>query len=120
MKGNSKAKLQAEEEARGAVTRRSFIWVWVKIKPPGDSMFPFTRVSFWVHIFDPQPFDVSSPAKYSWVRANGARSPNFGLAILFAMLIANNPLRKSSFGSPPAQFGSLSLSMTKALGSKLR
>ena len=35
-------------------------WAWVKIKPSGDrrfqSMFPFTRVPFWVHIFDPQPF----------------------------------------------------------------
>ena len=35
------------------------IWVWVKIKPPGDrrfwSMFPLTRVPFWVQIFDPPP-----------------------------------------------------------------
>ena len=34
-------------------------WVWVKIKVPGDrrfwSMFPFTRLTFWVPNFDPQP-----------------------------------------------------------------
>ena len=35
-------------------------WVWVKIKPTFMdrrfwSMFPFTRIPFWVHIFDPQP-----------------------------------------------------------------
>ena len=33
-----------------------FIWVWVKIKPPGDRRFwfmcPFTRIPFWVHVFD--------------------------------------------------------------------
>ena len=38
------------------------IWVWVKIKPPGDhtfwSMLPLTRVPFWVPIFDPQPYKV--------------------------------------------------------------
>ena len=37
------------------------VWVWVKIKPPGDrrfwSMFPFTMIPFWVHIFDPQPYE---------------------------------------------------------------
>ena len=36
------------------------IWVWVKIKPPGDrrfwSMFPLTRVPFEVPILDPQPY----------------------------------------------------------------
>ena len=38
----------------------AIIWVWVKIKPPGDrrfwSMFPLTRVPFGVPIFDPLPF----------------------------------------------------------------
>ena len=38
------------------------LWVWVKIKPPGDrrfeSLFPFTRVTCWVPIFDPHPFWV--------------------------------------------------------------
>ena len=33
--------------------------LWVKIKPPGDrrfwSLVPFSRVPFWVPIFDPQP-----------------------------------------------------------------
>ena len=33
--------------------------MWVKIKPPWDrrflSLVPFTRVPFWVPIFDPQP-----------------------------------------------------------------
>ena len=36
------------------------MWVWVKLKPPGDhrflSLFPFTRVPFW----EPQPCDVPS------------------------------------------------------------
>ena len=35
------------------------IWVWVKIKPPGDrrfeSLFPFTRASHLGCLFDPQP-----------------------------------------------------------------
>ena len=43
------------------------IWVWVKIKAPGDrrfwSMFPLTRVRFWAPIFDhshvPQNWDAS-------------------------------------------------------------
>ena len=38
----------------------NIIWVWVKIKPPGDyrfwSMLPLARVPFGVPIFDPQPF----------------------------------------------------------------
>ena len=38
------------------------IWVWVKIKPPGDHkfslFFPSSRVPFWVPTFDPQPFPV--------------------------------------------------------------
>ena len=38
----------------------SSIWVWVKIKPPKNhrfySLVPFTRVPFWVPVFDPQPF----------------------------------------------------------------
>ena len=45
-------------------------WVWVKSNPPGDrrfwSMFPFTRIPFWVHIFDPQPngrFSFGFPLK---------------------------------------------------------
>ena len=48
------------------VARRPFqpfsysTWVWVNIKPPEDrrfwSMYLFTRVPFWVPIFDPQPF----------------------------------------------------------------
>ena len=29
-----------------------YTWVWVKVKPPRG---PFTRVPFWVPIFDPQP-----------------------------------------------------------------
>ena len=37
------------------------IWVRVNIKTPRDrrclSMFPFTRVPFWVPIFEPQPFE---------------------------------------------------------------
>ena len=37
-------------------TSKRGIWVWLKIKPPGDrrfwSMVPFTRVPFWVpHMF---------------------------------------------------------------------
>ena len=35
------------------------MWVWVKIKPPGDrrfwSMFPLTRVPLWFLIFEPHP-----------------------------------------------------------------
>ena len=35
------------------------IWLWVKIAPPADhwflSLVPFTRVSFWVPIYDPLP-----------------------------------------------------------------
>ena len=39
---------------------KRFIWVWVKIKPPGDksrfwSMIPFTRIPFWVHILGTIP-----------------------------------------------------------------
>ena len=39
----------------------SSTWVWVKIKPPVDrrffALFPFTRVPFWVPIFDPHPHE---------------------------------------------------------------
>ena len=35
------------------------VWVWVKTRSPGDrrfsSLFPFTRVPFWVPILDPHP-----------------------------------------------------------------
>ena len=46
----------------GQGKREVFAWAWVKIKPAGDrrfqSMFPFTRVPFWVYpILDPQPRD---------------------------------------------------------------
>ena len=39
------------------------IWVWVNLNHQESdcrfwSMFPFTRIPFWVHIFDPQPFDI--------------------------------------------------------------
>ena len=37
----------------------NILCVWVKITSPGDrrcsSLFPFTRVPFWVPIFDPRP-----------------------------------------------------------------
>ena len=42
--------------ARVTPSTRKMEWVWVKRKP-GDrfqSMLPFTRVAFWVHLFDPQ------------------------------------------------------------------
>ena len=36
------------------------IWVWVKMRPPGErrcwSMFSFTGVPIWVRTFDPRPF----------------------------------------------------------------
>ena len=39
------------------------IWVWVKIKPPGDRRFwptlPLVWVPVWVRIFDPQPYVTS-------------------------------------------------------------
>ena len=45
------------------------IWLWVKIKPPGDrrfwSIFPFTRVPFWAPIVDPQPYRVAK-RQVSW------------------------------------------------------
>ena len=51
----------------GAGFHPSTVWVWVKIKPPGDrlslSWVPFTRVPCWVPIVDPQPYgpeDVST------------------------------------------------------------
>ena len=46
--------------------KQTNIWVWVKIKPPGDCGFYslvlftlvlFTRVPLWVLVFDPQPYD---------------------------------------------------------------
>ena len=46
-------------EALAARLAGGGIWRWVKMKPPGDRRFwsfvP-TRVSFWLPVFDPQPF----------------------------------------------------------------
>ena len=55
------------------------IWVWVKIQPTGHasrrfySLFPFTRVPFWVPIFDPRRF---LPASNAWTGATCAGSVN--------------------------------------------
>ena len=45
------AHVVAEAESAGNM------WVWVKMKPPGDQMFPLTRAPFWAPLFDPQPCD---------------------------------------------------------------
>ena len=54
--------LEGVGQREGLVGSRCYdfnVRVCAKIKPPGDrrfqSMFPFTWVPFWVHIFDPQP-----------------------------------------------------------------
>ena len=50
-------------------------WVWVKMKPPGDrrfwSMFPLTRVPFWVYIFDPPPTGLGNLNKRYLEGASG-------------------------------------------------
>ena len=46
---------------RETLKYKSVKWVWVKIKPPGHgpqvwSRLLFTRIPFWVPMFDPQPY----------------------------------------------------------------
>ena len=55
------------------------IWVWLKIKQEGLrrfwSMFPFTRVPFWVPIFDPQPYVYARPCLTALVEACSPLAP---------------------------------------------
>ena len=54
----------------------AFMWVWVKIKPPGIGPQVLVHVStyqgkpFWVHIFDSRPFGsvVLIFAAFGWLR----------------------------------------------------
>ena len=57
------------------------IWVWVKIKPPGFSpWFPFARVPFWVHIFDPRPLNPPAQAPRRAFARRGAGGATDGVA----------------------------------------
>ena len=53
-------------------SRTAYIWVRVKMKPPGDrrflSLVPFTRVPFWLRIFEPSPYP-------RWFLGDGKKPP---------------------------------------------